>query len=185
MNEKIDYKGYTIEIQQDDDAQSPAECSDTGLFLVSGHRDFYVMPPGEKSRSLSWAEIESQYAGTHWIFPIEAYIHSGVRLAFSRTGNFPDRQWDVSQVGAIFVAKKEYRLSKSARKVADSLLESWNTYLSGDVWGYVVTSPDGKEDSCWGFYGHEYCLTEAKSLVDSTIKHDTQLAAQPNECSML
>lgn len=43
--------------------------------------------------------------------------------------------------------------------------EEWNTYLSGDVWGYRVFDEDGEEfDSYWGFYGREACIEEAKAV---------------------
>jgi hypothetical protein len=165
MEDIIKYRGREIEIRQDEDAQSPADFGDTGLFLVANHRQCYIPEPGEKRIPDDTAELLARYKKTHWIFPLEAYIHSGVRLALSHEGSFPDRQWDVSQLGFVFVSKKEWRLSKKARAAALALIAEWNQYLSGDVWGYVVG-----DDSCWGFYGREYCEQEAKSVVDCQIK---------------
>jgi hypothetical protein len=89
-----------------------------------------------------------------------------VVLALSQEGNFPDRRWDVSQLGFVFISKKHWRLSKSARKGALATIEEWNMYLSGDVWGYVIEDDEGNElESCWGFYGREYCENEAKSVM--------------------
>lgn len=161
-----------IRIEQDEDARSPSEDADNDIFLVANHSQFYVPEPGEKRVPDYADELIDRYRKTHWVFPIEAYIHSGVVLAFSREGNFPDRRWDVSQLGFIFVAKKVWRLSKSARKAAEALIEEWNQYLSGDVWGYIIEDDDGEElHSCWGFYGREYCEQaaneEAKSLAET------------------
>ena len=109
-----------------------------------------------------------------------------MHLSFGREGNYPDRRWDVSQVGFVFVAKKEWRLSKKAKQGAKSKIDEWNQYLSGDVWGYVVElpaaidvvtysgGPDGphkhvhrtSEESCWGFYGLEYCKEEARGIAE-------------------
>jgi hypothetical protein len=53
-----------------------------------------------------------------------------------------------------------------ARKCAEGLVETWNQYLWGDVWGYVITDSDGEEvesGSCWGFYGLDACIEEAKA----------------------
>lgn len=163
----ISYRGKEIEIHQDDDAQSPQEDGDNGLFLVANHRDFYVPEPGEKRITDDFQTIVERYRKTHWVFPLEAYIHSGVVLALSGCGNFPDRQWDVSQLGAVFAAKKEWRLSKAARKAAESYVETWNQYLGGEVYGYVVG-----DDSCWGFYGMEYCIQEAKSAADYQVEQE-------------
>lgn len=142
---------------------SPAEQGDDGLFLIAGHRDFYV-PPSPKQRNFDIQDEINQRSKTHWIFPLEAYIHSGVVLALSGEGNFPDRQWDVSQLGVVFAAKSEWRLSRKAREAALSLVKEWNQYLSGDVWGYVVEDENGTHlDSCWGFYGHAYAMEQGKA----------------------
>lgn len=168
--ETIKHRGKTICIYQDEDAQSPQEYGDNGMFLVAGHRDFYVGPPGQE-RGFDVAQVIEDHRETHWVFPLEAYIHSGVALALSGEGNFPDRQWDVSQLGAVLCAKKEWRLQKSARRAALSYVQTWNQYLSGDVYGYVVDE-GGADKSCWGFYGLAYCITEAKSVADSIIERE-------------
>lgn len=176
--ETIIHKGVTIEIHQDQDAQSPSEWGDKDLFLVANHRDFYVPEPGEKRITDDAETLVERWKDTHWIFPLEAYIHSGVVLALSHEGNFPDRQWDVSQLGFVFCSKKEWRLRKSARKAALSLVGEWNEYLSGDVWGYVV-DPDGdNEESCWGFYGFDYCVSEAKSMAEHVAKKKAEEAKE-------
>lgn len=162
----VNYRGRTIEIHQDEDARSPQEDGDLGLFLIANHRQFYVPAPGAAKRIDNDPEVaKSPFTKTHWIFPLEAYIHSGVRLAFGSEGNFPDRRWDVSQVGWVFASKKEWRLSAKARKAAASYIETWNQYLGGEVYGYIVG-----EESCWGFYGLEYCIEEAKGVVDYQIE---------------
>lgn len=159
---------FKIILEPEQDAPSPREDGDTGLFLVANHRDFYVPPPGMKSCPQYRNEVEDLYKKTHWMFPLEAYIHSGVVLALSGCGNFPDRMWDVSQLGMVFAAKSEWRLQKSARKAAESLVETWNTYLSGDVWYWRLLGEDGEElESCGGVYGFE----EARKDAIACLKH--------------
>lgn len=163
------YKGHTLKIVSDDDAQPPDDCDDAGAFLVAGHSDCWIPPPGMKDERSPEAWLE-RFEDTHWKYPIEAYIHSGVVLARSSCGGFPDRRWDVSNpVGFVFLSKEEWKTrdSKKANKYCDSLIETWNQYLSGDVWGYVVEHEEsGWEDSCWGFMGDEYCEQEARSSID-------------------
>lgn len=122
------------------------ELCDSLLFLVSGHLQFYVPMPGERRVRQSFDEYLRDYGKSHWVFPVEAYIHGGVVLAFSQQGNFPDRRWDVSQVGAIFAAKKEWRLRKSAHKAAGAMLDAFNAVLSGDAWAFIVEE-HSNEDS--------------------------------------
>jgi len=159
-----------LTLKQDEDARSPQEDSDDGLFLIAGHRQFYVPFPGDDRLNKDKVEV---YKKTHHMFAVEAYIHSGVALAFAHEGNFVDRQWDVSNpVGYIFASKEEWRLTKSARKAAESLLETWNQYLSGDVWGYVIEDDEGNHiDSCWGFYGEKYAREEGESALKYAEKH--------------
>lgn len=98
------------------------------------------------------------------MFPVSAYIHSGVSLRLGHCSfPFDDAGWDTSHVGCVLASKGEWRLRKSAEKCAEGLIETWNQYLSGDVWGYTV---EGMGDSCWGMYGYDYCLQEAKNAVD-------------------
>jgi len=173
--ETIEHAGLTIEIHQDTDPIGPNEWGDDGLFLIAGHRDFYV-PPSSNERNFSMqAEIDKRRE-TYHIFGLEAYIHSGVVLALSQEGNFPDRQWDVSQLGVVFAKKSEWRLRKSAEKAARGLIEEWNQYLSGDVYGYIIKDADGYDipncldSSCWGFYGHDLVVSEAKEAAEGIAK---------------
>lgn len=160
-----------IRIEQDTDAQSPREYDDS-VFLIANHRSFFV-PPGKERHFDVQEEIDSRKK-THWVFPLEAYIHSGVCLALAGEGNFPDRQWDVSLLGAVFVPKAEQRLRKSARKIAQGKVDEWNQFLSGDVWGYVIEDDEGNHiDSCWGFYGEKYAREEAESALKYCQEHAT------------
>lgn len=115
----------------------------------------------------------SIFDGYH-VFGLEAYIHGGVRLALLNEGNFCDRSWDVSNVGAVLVAKEEWPGPAEARKTALGLIEDWNDYLSGNVYGYAIMDQAGEEiSSCWGYYGdyedkNNYgALDEARAEVDS------------------
>ena len=168
-------KHVKLEIFQDDQAQSPDEWGNEDLFLVGYHRDFYVdlgkrvdgknvpgisqglaqdIARGGKYEDGSENSEAMDYVRDYHIFGLEAYIHSGVVLALSREGNFPDRQWDVSQLGLVFVSRKERKDREKARLAAHSLITEWNDYLSGNVYGYNITSADGDNlYSCWGFIG--------------------------------
>ena len=103
---------------------------------------------------------------------VYAYVHSGVVLSNneSRSGQFRD-PWDSGVFGIQFVAKAdiiknlgdvhglgrptEDDWKKHARHVLDGELQTFNTWLSGNVHGYIITDAVTGEqrDSCWGFYG--------------------------------
>lgn len=172
-----EYKGHKIDIHEDISSDSPNDWGDTGAFLVCNNREMKVERDGfdvnTVFRALHGAkdddgevdeEAEAIANGYH-IFPIEAYIHSGIVLHFEREASF-DRRWDVSSgFGFILVKNDEAKEHKDARRIASGILETWNDYLSGNVYGYVIDS-DG--DSCWGYYG-DYetgALEAAREVVD-------------------
>jgi hypothetical protein len=111
------------------------------------------------------------------VFLLEAYIHSGVRLYLSG-GCKVDRAFDVSQVGAVLVARAEWPDAEKAREAAKGLIETWNQYLNGDIWTLSVTDPEGNEldGPCGGFYGYYYTIEEGKSLVDNVLARNTDQA---------
>jgi len=162
MNEPVAVYQLTkcrrLEIYADESGMGgPDEDQDAGAFLVAGHRQFSVPFPGEKrgptaDQVNAWTE-----RGTHHRFPLEAYIHSGVVLAFSSEGNFPDRRWDVSNpVGFIFLCREEWPDEDKARGYAAGMLKHWNDWLSGNVYGFMIegkADPGEDLDSCWGFFG--------------------------------
>lgn len=184
--ETIKYKKCQIEIFQDFHPQSPDDWGDENLFLVGFHSDFWVQREGfEKDvcrtivNPTEWPDYKYEAKNIlkkYHMFRLEAYIHSGVSLALSYEGNFPDRRWDVSQLGCVFVAREEWKDRRNARKAARGLVEEWNDYLSGNVYGYQATDPDKNVDldSCWGFYG-DYrksgILDEAKASIDHYAKN--------------
>jgi hypothetical protein len=187
MNESIqqeELNGLKIKIFNDEYPQSPEEWGDENLFLVGYNREFYVESKLfnkeqviELLQGKNDPNYDAQYAKEinkeYFIFPLEAYIHSGVRLYLS-AGCGVDRAWDVSDVGAVFVHKgKEFGnpTKEGARKYALGLIEEWNDYLSGNVYGYQIEDKEGQcIESGWGYYG-DYdteggALFEARSLVN-------------------
>lgn len=138
---------------------------------------------------LIWSTVDTRAV----ILPLYLYDHSGLRLS---TGAF-SCPWDSGQVGWIYVSRedvlKEYggkRLTKKLRERAERLLrgevETYDQYLCGDVWGWVVYDDDDDEeecdcepedecdctrhaahvDSCWGYYGVADALSEGKSHLE-------------------
>jgi hypothetical protein len=164
--ETFKHNGYTVEIIADPDAQSPEEYGDDGIFIVTTrNRYFERLHNGEDAKGCM---EDKELCKRYWIFPVYAYIHGGVALSLGRGGQFSD-MWDSGQIGFVFAAKSEWRYENrttkncvSARKAAESHVEVWNQYLSGDVWGFEIKDANGNDvDSCWGFYGLEYCKQEA------------------------
>ncbi len=109
-------------------------------------------------------------AAKYWIFPVAAYIHSGIALSLGSGRNFPDYQWDVSHVGAVLIAKEEWPEEAKAREYAAGLIETWNQYLSGDVYGITRETYDKDraqvdQDSVWGFFGYKWAMEALKTEI--------------------
>lgn len=121
----------------------------------------------------AWKLLQSHIV----ILDLYLYDHSGLTMSTSPFSC----PWDSGQVGFIYATKedirKEYnvrRISAKTLKKAISVLESevkmYSQFLQGDVWGYLVEKGDEFVDGCWGFYGHDYCLSEAKNIVDHLVE---------------
>jgi hypothetical protein len=190
----INVGGYTIKIVQDEHAESPDRWGNDDVFLVYDHRQFNVERKGFDPTEIFEHITESKefmYEG-YYVYPVYAYIHSGVALSlgkqeypFSNTA----RNWDTSMKGFCLVRKEkdenhylhEGEVGKGTKQwepneaqiVAEGIVETWNTYLSGEVYGYQIDDKDGEEvDACWGFYGEEHCIEDAKGIVEHRIKDD-------------
>jgi hypothetical protein len=174
---------YKIEVVQDEMADSPDCWGNEDAFVVYDHRQFYVKREGFDPKEIG-EHMENTgrlfYDG-YFVFPLYAYIHSGVALSVGNH-DFPDARWDVSMSGWVLV-KREKGMYRRARafKLAEAITEEWNQYLSGDVYGYKVSDMTGCKDdeegevvhSCWGFYGdHEYCMTEGVAEAEGCIEND-------------
>ena len=133
-----------------------------------------------------------------FMFPVAAYIHGRIALSLGSGSHFPDQQWDVTRNAAwmwtdrkrfcefcgeenwmcVFDEKsKTWRPAKDRdefvqylRGRAESMLEDWQKWNDGEVYGYRTEMscvpykrlyPDGHtedevdwedgDDSCWGF----------------------------------
>lgn len=112
------------------------------------------------------------------ILPLYLYEHSGITM---NTGGFSCR-WDSGQVGFIYVrrdkAVNEYGLKpnnwrQKAKKYLTGEVETYDAFLTGQVFGYVVFEEDENGeivedhiDSCWGYFEEEYCKKEAEGMVE-------------------
>lgn len=165
--ETIQYKGHKIKVFIDEDTESPDNWGNDEIFLVYDHNQFYVKREGFNPTDIfeSMQTGKKTYDG-YWFFPVYAYIHSGVSLSLGRNKYpFTDR-WDVSFKGFILVKcmKGSWWNQDKAYESAEGLIDEWNQYLGGEVYGY--TSEVG---GCCGFYGDEgmtQMIEEAKNEID-------------------
>jgi len=188
--ETIQQGDLTIKIIQGCEAQSPEDEADDGLFIVTTrNRYFEVLHHGlDAAKFLAQDGVKDRY----WVFPLRAYIHSGVALSLTSGGQFSD-PWDSGQIGFVFAAKSEWKYERrntkkrnSAWKAASNHVETWNQYLSGDVYGVVVEDSAGEHiDSCWGFYGLDYAREEARAMAKNAAEDDAKIVRMEREAYAL
>lgn len=181
MADLITYKGYTIDIEQDDHPLDPRKEDNLGV-MVCFHRRYNL---GDKTELKSdmfggWSELREYLARklkAKIILPIYMLDHSGITIS---TESFND-PWDSGQIGFIYTTAKrmnkffgkprtqQARIARDA-KALDTLLTEVNTYdayLRGDVCGYIIHDTNGIIiDSCWGYYDTNDALAEAKSHIN-------------------
>jgi len=165
---------YLIKIIPDNQAECPNDWGDDSRFLVFDHRQFYAERKGYSPTEIfENGEKEKGF----FVFRCFAYIHGGVALSVG-DHSFPDARWDVSFKGFWLIKREKGTWTRAhALKAAQGLCETWNQYLSGDVYGYKISkvlsededgNPEDLEelDSCWGYYGEDECLKEAEGIVE-------------------
>jgi hypothetical protein len=180
------HNGYTVRIIQDEDAQNPRTDYDNAGVMVCFHGRYDLGDDSKKhdyeSRDFNgWKELYDQIVKDHRpvaILPLALIDHSGISMYVGDSAHWRDPGgWDSGQVGFAFVSRetalKEWGkkiVTKRVRELAEKCLraevETYDQYLTGDVYGFTIETPDGEDvDSCWGFYGLDYCITEAKNNV--------------------
>lgn len=184
--ETIKYRGYKIEIIPDDNCESPRDYQDNLGVFHCWHKNINLGDDNynlynDCDKDILNNVLKEAKNNNDIIYPLYCYQHSGIALSLSNTYPFNDR-WDAGQVGYIIVdrekAIKEYghkiltqNLKDRVHKVIENEINTYNQYLAGDVYGYNITK-EGDVDSCWGYYGMDYIVEEAKSVVDYQIKNE-------------
>jgi hypothetical protein len=176
--EVLEYKGYKISVYPDENPENPRHEDNLGT-MVCFHRKYNL---GDKHK-LSHGDFDS-WDGIDFylrkrfqaaiILPLYLMDHSGISMGVRDFGD----AWDSGQVGFIYVTKERIREWFSQSRVSAKLLlaaaailrgevERYSIYLSGGIYEYRVTEPDGKEiSSMCGVYGSEAAIESAKEDID-------------------
>ena len=132
-------------------------------------------------------KIITDYFDRHIIaLDLYLYDHSGITIS---TGKF-SCPWDSGRVGFVYCtlekAHSEWpgtdeEVTKRAIACMESEVQSYDDYLTGDIWRYHVTDPECEDTDggCGGYfpnhdcpYGErlDYMISDAKSHIDWCIK---------------
>ena len=168
--EEFEYANCNITIDYDDSPESPREWDNLGT-MVCWHSRYNL---GDSHSFDDPQEFLNTVEPNDIVLPLYLYDHSGITM--STTGfSCP---WDSGQVGYIHITAEKIREEYSVKRVSKKLkervtnylvgeVETYDQYLTGDVYGYTVEhKKSGEEDSCWGFYGIDFAIEEAKSIAE-------------------
>jgi hypothetical protein len=155
-----------LEIHSDDSPQSPREWDNLGTMYCFHRRYGFGDKHGLTVEQASKIEDSSDYIA----LPIYMYDHSGQTI---KTTPF-SCPWDSGKLGFIAVSKekvrKEYNwkvITKARKALIENYLkgevETYDTYIRGDVYGFKLFENDVQTDSCWGFFGSD---NKASGLFD-------------------
>lgn len=166
----IQYKNMFYKIGQDECPLSPNDMWEN-IFLVYDHRDFYVEIPGFDAKEI-YQNLE-EYEKDYKIFPVYAYIHSGVKLSITNDKYPFNDRWDVSFKGFILIDKT----NKNFEEDVNIFIKQWNQYLEGDVWYLrIYTKTTCKEygnnhyelvEDFGSNYGYEKTEELAKNIIEN------------------
>jgi hypothetical protein len=163
--EKYERNGLTVAIHQDEQPMSPAEWDNLGTLYLDTGRDRYDFAH----------EIDSAHTVAAWVWAHRIAGHAIVPLRFHDYGSsgldIRESYNDADANGFIVAMPDDAALlgvpSGDEEWQLRNELAEWNQYLSGDVYGYTITTPEGHVlDSLWGMYGFEYAKEEADSAAD-------------------
>lgn len=195
MEKRIE--NYLIEVVQDESPSSPREDDNLGKMICFhgrynlGDKHNYDHTDYSGWRELKDAIIKNEDVAV--ILPLYLYDHSGITIS---TSPFSCR-WDSGQIGWVYVSKKKLReeynvkritkaIIEKATKVLEGEVKTYDQYLTGDVYGYIIykvsTCEKGCEhkeevDSCWGYYGENDCMSEAEDIVQHYLKEEAELVS--------
>jgi len=173
IEEKTFPNGFKVQVVPDQEPSNPREFDNLGTMLCYHSR--YKLGD-EKTDSMAKLTSEdsvferlNSLEGPFIYLPLYLMDHSGISM---RTSDFGD-YWDSGRVGLIYVSlaklKEEGLTQDEGRKCLQSEVETYDNYLRGDCYGYVVYNEDNEPvESCWGFLGDAtYAMAEGSSVAES------------------
>lgn len=172
----------SIRIEQDQGAESPANWSNLGEITYNARARYVLGTEGVSNDR--FAEISRQVLDGELIgVPVWAYVHSGATIKAAGDNPF-GCPWDSGRSGWAYCTKEkaiaEFGKKVMTKKVRDAAIkcligevETFNQYLRGDVYGWIVEVDGVQVESCWGCYGFKYAEGEARAAAAHYVKETT------------
>ena len=172
-------ENFRADIVYDTCAENPREFYDHMTAMVCFHRGYelgdthgFTVESFQDFLKENKEKIVAKY--------LYLYDHSGLTIS---TTPF-SCPWDSGVVGVVYIEKEQLKrgygkkvftkkLQEIANNIIDIEVEEYDNYLTGQVFGIIITNVDTGEEteSTWGFYGYDYAKTEAKSMLKAEVEH--------------
>jgi len=176
------YKNHTITIEYDENPESPREW-DNICEIHHWHRKYNLGDVRHTSTESVEAMLAKSKRQGDLVMALYCYEHGNITISLnSFYGKLPQGhyEFDSGQVGFVVIRREKMleefgkktftaKLKKRAREIAEAEIETFDAYLRGEIYGYII---DDDRDSCWGFYGIEDAIDEAKNTIDYIVKQE-------------
>lgn len=171
---------YRYQIFPDDSPESPREWDNLGT-MICFHRRYSLGDKHKFDSPSEFLKFSKNKRKFGVVLPLFLYDHSGITM---NTTGF-SCPWDSGQVGWIYITREKIRHEYGCQRISKKLLDrvrqylinevqTYDQYLTGDVYGFRITQNDEEVDSCWGFFGLDECRTEVESIVKHLMGSDEQ-----------
>jgi hypothetical protein len=166
--ETVEYKSYTIKIDQDVFADDP---TNWGNFTILDFRNRngnasirdYLTDDDELVPEMQ-AKVDAGQA-----FWFDVYEHSGT--VYTLVGQGMNDRWDTSSKCGLIVFSDDYvkGVGKSEREqYAAQDLSLYTQWANGDVYAVEIFDEDGESVDCQGEnYGYQEAIDQAKGMIDT------------------
>jgi hypothetical protein len=190
--ENFEYKGVKVTIYYDELPANPRIEFDNLGTVVGWKQPRYRI--GDQQLSIEYrspAELvaELRASGARLILP----VHYSPQGGYLCSSEHDDKETIENSDGVIYATatdiRNEYGLTRisakaleRAMRVLQGEIAEYSAYLSGEVYGFIISGPDGEElDSCWGFYERDYCEQSAKDAAEHQAQLLVREAIEANE----
>jgi hypothetical protein len=169
--------GYTMEIFQDEDPANPRTEWDNLGTMVCFHGRYNLGDEHDYDSNDfdTWEELKKQIIKDEdpaVILPIYLYDHSGITISTSPFGC----RWDSGQIGFIYLSKQrareEYGFKRMSAKMKERItnyldgeVDTYDQYLTGEVYGFDIMEGDEVIESVSGYYGEESAIEAANDML--------------------
>ena len=168
-----------IEYHQDEDGPNPRTDYDNVGVIVDWHRREEIgdrKPSEHEEQALKRGGFPllrrymRRYEDMAVLLPVSLLDHSGLHIWVGGGAHWSDAAgWDSGTVGFIYCTREQVKAEwagdlEQAERYLEQEIETYDSYLKGECYGYVVKLNGEVVDSCWGFLGDiKYCREEARA----------------------